>query len=735
MEHAGNLSPDDNGLFAHRMHGSCKCGTQHGPPKHTNSKQIDATYDYKDEGGRLLYQVVRFAHKQFRQRRPDPDVPGEWIWKLGDVRRVLYRLPELIAAMAERPGECVYVVEGEKDVDALWRAGAIATCNPHGAGKWKSVAKDAARELKGREVIVIADADEPGRKHAREVSVALKGSRVIELEQKDVGEFLLTGGSVDQLSQIASAPPPPIDLGAAREKKNAAVVVHQGGLTDVFLCPRREKECADATIRELANKAAGLYQRAGMLVRVTREEPPNGEGPQSASAPRIGAMPQPALRELVDKSVRVIEATKAGELKHAHPPPWFIDQIDSRGEWRGIRRLDAVTQSPVMRPDGTVLTTPGYDAETGLLYEPNFTPLDVRECPTRDDALAALEELKDVVCDFPFVAEKHLAGYLALLLTPFARFAFRGPAPLGVLDGSVAGVGKGKLVQVISVLVDGCEMSPTPQPEEPEEERKLITSIAIAGRRMALIDNATKPIGSGALEAVLTSTRWSDRVLGASKTFDGDVLTQWLVTGNNVQFRKKDTIRRCVHVRVEAKTDAPEARSNWTHDPLLEWVRQERPRLVRAALTILRAHAIAGYPNPCTSQWGSFEGWSDRVRASLVWLGMADPADTRIELNATADTEGAALTVVLDALRRAQALNGGGLSARELLDQARSSDDLKDAIDELCPTRRGDVTPKALGKNLRGVKGRVVDVDGELLALSSAPGPGHSLLWCAVAPA
>jgi hypothetical protein len=265
-----------------------------------------------------------------------------------------------------------------------------------------------------------------------------------------------------------------------------------------------------------------------------------------------------------------------------------------------------------------------------------------------------------------------------------------------------------------------------------EEERKLITSIAMAGRRLVMIDNVTRNVGSGPLEALLTSTRWSDRVLGASKTFDGDVLTQWFVTGNNVGFRKKDTIRRCVHVRVEAQTDAPEERTRFAHSPLLDWVGENRPRLVRAVLTILRAHALADWRNDCKAQWGSFEGWSDRVRAALVWLDCDDPADTRTDLNATADTEGTALLVVLETLKREQTLTGSGMSARELLSAAANSTDLRDAIDELCPTKKGDASARQLGCALRAVKGRVVTVDGLPFALATEPGPGHSTLWAAV---
>lgn len=215
-EHAGRLDADDYGLFVHRMYGACKCGTQHGPARErsggASSRQIDATYDYKDESGRVLFQVVRFSGKQFRQRRHDPSAESGWSWKLGDARRVLYRLPDLIAALKERTADPVYIVEGEKDVDALWKRGLVATCNPHGAGKWKVIAKQAAAELAGRDVIVIADADEPGRKHARAVAGSLaKAARsvaVLELTpHKDVGDWLAAGGDVAELPALAEAAP------------------------------------------------------------------------------------------------------------------------------------------------------------------------------------------------------------------------------------------------------------------------------------------------------------------------------------------------------------------------------------------------------------------------------------------------------------------------------------------------------------------------------------------------
>jgi putative DNA primase/helicase len=132
--------------------------------------KIVATYDYLDESGGLLFQSVRYEPKRFSQRRPDGH--GGWINDLKGVRRVLYRLPELLTAP---PDVLVLIPEGEKDVDALYAharqdvATALkiaVTCNPCGAGKWR---EEYNVHLRGRDVVVIPDADEAGRRHADDV--------------------------------------------------------------------------------------------------------------------------------------------------------------------------------------------------------------------------------------------------------------------------------------------------------------------------------------------------------------------------------------------------------------------------------------------------------------------------------------------------------------------------------------------------------------------------------------
>jgi len=156
--------------------------------------RVVATYVYADEQGDPVLRVLRYEPgldgepKAFRQQRPDGN--GGWLFGLEGVRRrPPYRLPELAAADPTRP---VFVVEGEKDVDNLHALEVLATTNAMGAEKWT---RECTEALRGRHVVILPDNDDKGRRHARQVSAALRGAAasvlVVELpglpEKGDVG--------------------------------------------------------------------------------------------------------------------------------------------------------------------------------------------------------------------------------------------------------------------------------------------------------------------------------------------------------------------------------------------------------------------------------------------------------------------------------------------------------------------------------------------------------------------
>lgn len=175
------------------------------PPDHYGYGPIEAMYDYPDEEGNLLFQVVRYWPKGFRQRRPNGI--GGWDWSLDGTRRVLYRLPEVRRAVADK--RTIYVVEGEKDADALRRTGVVATCNSGGAGKWR---REHTEALAGApRVVIVADKDEVGYGHARAVRDALRPIiREVTIVQaavgKDAYDHLAAGKTLDELQPWNDGP-------------------------------------------------------------------------------------------------------------------------------------------------------------------------------------------------------------------------------------------------------------------------------------------------------------------------------------------------------------------------------------------------------------------------------------------------------------------------------------------------------------------------------------------------
>lgn len=188
-----------------------------------------AIYDYVAESGDLLFQVCRKANKSFPQRRPDGK--GGWIWGTKGVTKVLYRLPELIAAIAA--GETILIVEGKKDVNAAWRLVFAATCNPGGAGKWRSEYNE---HFRGADVVLVPDNDDPGWGHVNQIGAALDGVaarvRVLVLPglppSGDLSDWIAAGGTREQLETLIAEAP---DWSAPSEPE-AGPVVEEARKTD-----------------------------------------------------------------------------------------------------------------------------------------------------------------------------------------------------------------------------------------------------------------------------------------------------------------------------------------------------------------------------------------------------------------------------------------------------------------------------------------------------------------------
>jgi putative DNA primase/helicase len=218
-----SIDPDKNGgvyfCFA------CGAKGQLFDPNLTDKKKtIEEVYSYKDEKEKLIFQVVRYEPKEFKQRRPDPDKAGEFIWNLKGVKRIIYNLPEI----TKKKDKIIFLCEGEKDCDNLAKIGILATTNSGGAGKWRSEYNPYFRE---REVVVPPHNDDTGENHLQVVGKNLMGIakkikvlRLPGLEKgEDISDWLDRGGDMEKLFELIRTAPEFIPLPEEEEKESEGI--------------------------------------------------------------------------------------------------------------------------------------------------------------------------------------------------------------------------------------------------------------------------------------------------------------------------------------------------------------------------------------------------------------------------------------------------------------------------------------------------------------------------------
>jgi hypothetical protein len=488
----------------------------------------------------------------------------------------------------------------------------------------------------------------------------------------------------------------------------------------VLRLSHEEHELNTAAIQAVVSHP-NVFQRGGALVRVARSASAARGLTRPPQTPSIAPIPLAVLRSYLTEVAR-FERWMKTEDRYVpdHPWDWLVRAVHGFGDWPGVRPIEFVTEAPVLRPDGSLVDQPGYDAATGVLYEPNCGVPLVPARPTRDHAIGAVSELLDLVCDFPFASDAHRAAWVAGLLTPLAKLAISSPSPLFMVDANVRGSGKSLLVDVISVLLSGRKAARMFYTPNNDEMKKQVMATALSGDRMVLFDNITGDFGGPVLDGALTSTEIKGRLLGTPDDVRVPLEATWYVTGNNLQLLG-DMARRTLSSRLESPEEKPEERAVFKHAALLEHAARERPRYLGAALTILRAFCEAGRPSQKLTPWGSFESWSDLVREAVVWAGMSDPGETRAALAASSDVEGGGLAALLAGWKDLDP-RGDGVTAADALDLLRGDATgagrgehqerfrtLRSALLELKPGPGGDLpSPRSLGKLLAKFRGRVV---------------------------
>ncbi|MBF0401351.1 MAG: toprim domain-containing protein [Magnetococcales bacterium] len=376
-----------------------------------------------------------------------------------------------------------------------------------------------------------------------------------------------------------------------------------------------------------------IFQRSGMLVRTARV--PRTEVKRRAIRREEGSL----VIMPVDAAwleLRLTECTqfeKWGSRSNSWqqidcPAPVSRALMSKAGEWR-FDSLVGVIEAPTLRPDGSILDKHGYDDQTGLYLDTGgVTFPTIPEHPTREQAIAAVQVLEEAIAEFPFLADHHKAAMLAAILTALVRRSLR-TAPLFVFTAPKMGSGKSLLANVVSMIATGRAAPAISHTTDPAEEKKHIFTILLGGDSIALLDNIENALKSSTLCSVLTEETYKARILGETRELTVPTAVTWMATGNNITVAG-DLSTRVIMIRIDPDVERPEERSFKKN--LKTWIPKNRPRLVAAGITILRAYAAAKRPATGLPPYGRFEEWARVVRDALVWCGQPDPCLTRTEV-------------------------------------------------------------------------------------------------------
>jgi putative DNA primase/helicase len=383
---------------------------------------------------------------------------------------------------------------------------------------------------------------------------------------------------------------------------------------------------ADQAERALTAAGLPIFTRGGHLVSPVVETAKAAQN-RKTTIVRLKRLAPERIIDLLSRHADFEKFDKRSNKWIAADPPEMVARIilarDSGGKFPAV--TGAIT-TPTLRHDGSILDTPGYDAETGLYLEldPGVKMPPMPAAPTRADALRALAILKDLISGFPFVTEVDRAVALSGFMMAVLRGAML-TAPLHVFRAHTAGTGKSLLVDTAAAIATGrwCPVIGAGKTEEEREKR--LGALLLGGVAIVSIDNVNGELGGDALAQMTERPLVQPRILGKSEMPEIECKSAVFATGNNLTI-VGDTVRRCLISTQDAGVERPELRT-FNFNPV-DRVLQNRGVYIAACLTIARA-ARAARVKPPSPPLGSYADWCELVRAPLVWLGEADPVESR----------------------------------------------------------------------------------------------------------
>jgi len=376
------------------------------------------------------------------------------------------------------------------------------------------------------------------------------------------------------------------------------------------------------------NSPPVLFRRQRDLVRV---------GIDARNQPFVDALNWISMRSMLSDAASFYKSEGGAGI---FPPRPLAEDLCACNHAEGtFPALDGIVGAPVVRPDGTVCVTPGYDQRSRMIYAPppGFVLPAVPTSPTAEQIAVAKNVLQDVTADFQFETRADETNFFAFMLTPLIR-QLVDVVPLAAVDSPTSGAGKSLLTDVVSVIATGEVCAVIPPPTTAEEWGKLLPALLDSGRTFICFDNLHDVLRSAALEATLTKPFLQFRQLGQTKERIVRNCAVWCATGNNLTV-SRDAVRRCFRIRIDPRCAQPHLRKNFRHPNLVEYCKAERGNLLAAVLTLVCGWFAAGKPGFKATALGTFTAWKDVAGGILRHAGFADFLANQRSLYSEMDTE------------------------------------------------------------------------------------------------